>query len=506
MVMRARASGSVGLPSSHGGSNFAPNLSLRPRVALPLPRAASGRDADASPNARDARAWNTNWQQRTRAPVPRGPAPAPASSATPAAAMGGSSEPSALTEYAQLWVGLALLYAADVYSKKAFLSASISFPSSLVGMFGIAVMLMVVGEKAAAPVRAFFTPSLNWIAKWLPLFYVPALVTLPLALQGMAGDDLAKMVVILSVGMVAALVFTAQVTMAIRNMVNTPTQAVPKGKPASPFLPLHYAAWAAIVAASGVGIATGSPLNLALPFMLGITVIGYCMGNAVPAKFQGLLHPVLSTALAGNFACAMFGLISSAGYDQAMRTYLSKGALEMGSGDLLMSFLGSVILSMGFRIYDQRETMQRHAPEILGATAASSLFSFFSSALLCKALVLQSALSRALLPKCVTVALALPIAGQLDAPLSLAAAGVLLNCLLCANFGVTILNAMGVSDTIARGLAMAGTGGGFGTAALTSREPEALPFCALAYSMVGIFSTVMISVPAVRGALIAIVG
>ncbi|KAG1676807.1 hypothetical protein FOA52_010316 [Chlamydomonas sp. UWO 241] len=120
--------------------------------------------------------------------------------------------------------------------------------------------------------------------------------------------------------------------MAIRNMVNTPTQAVPKG----------------------------------------------------------LLHPVLSIALAGNFACAMFGLISSAGYDQAMRTYLSKGALEMGSGDLLMSFLGSVILSMGFRIYDQRETMQRHAPEILGATAASSLFSFFSSALLCKALVLQS--------------------------------------------------------------------------------------------------------------------
>eukprot|EP00955_Chlamydomonas_euryale_P045416 353149-Chlamydomonas_euryale.AAC.6 len=38
-------------------------------------------------------------------------------------------------------------------------------------------------------VRSFFAPALDWIAKWLPLFYVPALVTLPLALQGLAGVD-----------------------------------------------------------------------------------------------------------------------------------------------------------------------------------------------------------------------------------------------------------------------------------------------------------------------------
>ncbi len=30
----------------------------------------------------------------------------------------------------------------------------------------------------------------------------------------------------------------------------------------------------------------------------------------------------------------------------------------MGAGDFLMSFLGSVIMSMGFRIYDQRDTMK----------------------------------------------------------------------------------------------------------------------------------------------------
>ena len=41
------------------------------------------------------------------------------------------------------------------------------------------------------------------------------------------------------------------------------------------------------------------------------------------------------------------------------------------------------------------------------------------------------------------MALALPIASQLDAPLSIAAAGVLCGCLLAANFGPQILTALG---------------------------------------------------------------
>lgn len=48
--------------------------------------------------------------------------------------------------------------------------------------------------------------------------------------------------------------------------------------------------------------------------------------------------------------------------------------------------------------------------------------------------------------------------------------------------------------------------GGLGTASLTSKEPEALPFCALSYSMVGILSTFLATTPFVRNALIGIVG
>ena len=58
----------------------------------------------------------------------------------------------------------------------------------------------------------------------------------------------------------------------------------------------------------------------------------------------------------------------------------------MGAGDLLMSFLGVVILSFGFRIFGQRRLMKRHAPEIFGATTLSAAFSLFSTAFAAKAM------------------------------------------------------------------------------------------------------------------------
>lgn len=47
---------------------------------------------------------------------------------------------------------------------------------------------------------------------------------------------------------------------------------------------------------------------------------------------------------------------------------------------------------------------------------------------------------------------------------------------------------------------------GLGTAALSAKEPEALPFCAIAYALTGIFGSLICSVPAVRQSLLAIVG
>ena len=47
---------------------------------------------------------------------------------------------------------------------------------------------------------------------------------------------------------------------------------------------------------------------------------------------------------------------------------------------------------------------------------------------------------------------------------------------------------------------------GLGTAALARDEPAALPFCALAYGLMGIVSTLLVGIPPVNALLVAIAG
>lgn len=67
-----------------------------------------------------------------------------------------------------------------------------------------------------------------------------------------------------------------------------------------------------------------------------------------------------------------------------------QGAGPLGAGNALMGLLGVVIISFGFRIYTQRDTMKRHFPEIFGATVLSSIFSLFSTAFAAKAIGLSA--------------------------------------------------------------------------------------------------------------------
>ncbi len=58
-------------------------------------------------------------------------------------------------------------------------------------MFIIIATLLALQEasqKTADRLQAFFNPALNWIQRWLPLFYVPTLVVLPVAVQGIQGE------------------------------------------------------------------------------------------------------------------------------------------------------------------------------------------------------------------------------------------------------------------------------------------------------------------------------
>ena len=69
----------------------------------------------------------------------------------------------------------------------------LSFPLApflAAGMFGIVAALEALtraSRERADAVAAFYAPALDWIQRWLPLFYVPSLIMLPLALRDIQG-------------------------------------------------------------------------------------------------------------------------------------------------------------------------------------------------------------------------------------------------------------------------------------------------------------------------------
>ncbi|KAL0329903.1 UNVERIFIED_CONTAM: Plastidal glycolate/glycerate translocator 1, chloroplastic [Sesamum radiatum] len=175
--------------------------------------------------------------------------------------------------------------------------------------------------------------------------------------------------------------------------------------------------------------------------------------------------------------------------------YLTKASSNPGAGDILMGFLGSVILSFAFSMFQQRKLVKRHAAEIFTSVILSTLFSLYSTALIGRLVGLEPSLTVSILPRCITVALALSIVSFFEgANTSLTAAVVVVTGLVGANFVQTTLDKLGFRDPIARGIATASSAHGLGTAALSAKEPEALPFCAIAYALTGIFGSVICSV------------
>jgi putative effector of murein hydrolase len=173
-----------------------------------------------------------------------------------------------------------------------------------------------------------------------------------------------------------------------------------------------------------------------------------------------------------------------------------------GPGDVLFSFLGVIILSFGFKTFDEFIVLLRHRYEVLGTTFLSAGFSMLSTAVLARLAGLPSELARAVVPRGATLALALPIAERLGASSQLTAAAVALTGLIGCNFVQALMTAFGATDPISRGLTAAATAHGLGTAAMVAREPEGLPFAALSYALCGVSASILACIPPFRSILL----
>ena len=70
----------------------------------------------------------------------------------------------------------------------------------------------------------FFKPGVDLLGKCLPLFYTPALVAVPTSAGLLAGADIAKLLTIVTVVVVASYTTTAKVTVFLQSLSKSNTE------------------------------------------------------------------------------------------------------------------------------------------------------------------------------------------------------------------------------------------------------------------------------------------
>jgi putative effector of murein hydrolase LrgA (UPF0299 family) len=84
----------------------------------------------------------------------------------------------------QVLASTSAIMALDTLFRKLFHAMSIQFPSSLAGctaLFAFLILLHSMKKEWGDFVFSLLNPGATLFAKWLPVFFVPSLVTLPLA-------------------------------------------------------------------------------------------------------------------------------------------------------------------------------------------------------------------------------------------------------------------------------------------------------------------------------------
>ncbi|KAI9119490.1 hypothetical protein K1719_009366 [Acacia pycnantha] len=333
-----------------------------------------------------------------------------------------------------------------------------------------------------------------FIHRWLPLFYVPSLVVLPLSIKDIPAASGIKIGFIIVGGWLATLCVAGFTALAIRKAVKTEMMDAESMEKPSPFS--SYSIW--------------KHLELMLERAFHSYLLPMCWATCLVLGFHQL------------------------GFEPVLGYYLTNASSNPGAGDILNAFLDYVILSFAFSMFKQRKLIKRHAAEIFTSVIVSAV-SIILIVLNCSCWPSSWLIKRhaaEIFTSVIVSAVSTLYHFFKVAISSLTAAVVVVTGLVGANFAQTTLDKLHFRDPIARGIATASSilaiflfssqctlaylhvvkllncdgAHGLRTATLSTNEPEALPFCAIAYALNGIFGTTLFSIPPVRESLLAIVG
>ena len=406
------------------------------------------------------------------------------------------------------------LIAADKVFAQYFKLKGWTFPSALAGMvviFSALCGLRFSSPEVAEEISVGLTPSVSLIKAWLPIFFVPPLVVLPLKLHLLKGMGLqfVSVIVIGAVLSISSAGLFAQFVDKLFPQLETErsqTAVVPSSPvPSLPQLSHTALATAALMVASKLMShkteAAFSVVQGAFGFTA--TLTGYLIGTKFPSKVKKVIHPVLGCAAITTVLLAAFGLINGAAPAAALTLYFGSGSLR-GAGDIISSMLGPAILSFGVQLFQYRAMLLKNSIKVTATTAFSAGFGLCSSAVLTKAFKLSPAQTAlATLTRCITTPLALAGSRLTGADPSLSAFAVVITGILGASLGESLLGGIGVKDPVSVGVAVGAGAHGLGSAAV-SYDPVKFASAVVAMTLTGLWTVTLLSCAPVREKLVKI--
>lgn len=401
---------------------------------------------------------------------------------------------------------LSLLLALQYYVGKSLVALKISFPAPLAAMLlvlGVVSIfrLLRLSKFIDRVIATCFTPAVSLLSRWLAVFFVPNLVMLPLA-PPLPSSDVSKLAVFIPSAFVLTLLSTVAFCCLLQRL-----QA--RGGAASMSAPSVESRASQSSAPSNALIATLSSVLAVTMFMcvrnpsvnnpvarlyaLAATLLTFCVGQRFDSRVKSVLHPLVVCTLGTIGAMQLLGLATGASFATSLSAYYASSTSPLsGAGNLLTALLGPAVITFAFTMDRHRRLAITRNIEVVGASLFGAVASLIGTAGIARAMRMSPDSRLLLLPRTVTAPLAVPIAGLIGADVRVAASIVALTGLIGANVGRAILTKAGVKDPVVRGLAIGTAAHGLGTAAMND-EKDALPFAALAMTLVGVFSTILVA-------------
>ncbi|WP_297459226.1 CidB/LrgB family autolysis modulator [Thermococcus sp.] len=164
----------------------------------------------------------------------------------------------------------------------------------------------------------------------------------------------------------------------------------------------------------------------------------------------------------------------------------------MESAVILKFLLGPAVVSLAVPVYRSRKVIATYWKEIAAGIAIGGTLAILSAFYTARLLGGSEEVLLSIAPKSVTTAIAIGISEKMGGIPALTAVLVILTGILGNAVGVEILDAAGVRDRIARGLAMGVTSHGLGTARILLDDELAGAVSGLAMALNGIFTSLLL--------------